>query len=83
MVNYPGQDEAQAVVDWFKGMNNVYLGSCEVSDQLREAFEKAESIRRSEWERIFGDNSPWNHKGNGKSLSLVWDDDKAKRLGID
>ena len=82
MVNYPRQDEAQAVVDWFKGMNHVYLGSCEISDQLKEAFEKAESIRRSEWKRIFGDDSPWSHKGNGKSLSLVWDDDKAKRLGI-
>ena len=83
MVNYPGQDEAQAAIDWFKGTNNVYMTSCDISDQLREAFEKAETIRQSECERIFGDNSPWNHKGDGQSLSLVWDDDKAKRLGID
>ena len=82
MVNYPNQEEAQAMIDWLDGVNKVNTGLAGISDQLQAAFAKAESTRRSEWRRIFGDNSPWRVVPNGNSYSLKWDEDKAKRLGI-
>ena len=78
----PKQDDAQYMIDWFKSMDHAYKGSCDISEQLRNVFEISASTRQSEWQRMFGENSPWSFKGNGKSLSLVWDDDKAKRLGF-
>ena len=77
---YPTQDDADAMNDWYNAMNNVYIGA---SPQLvRKAFDKAEKIRTTLHTKIFGDNSPWSLKRNGNKTTVVWDKDKAKRLGI-
>ena len=82
MVTYPSREEAQAMIDWLDGINRVNTGLAGISDQLQEAFKKAESARRGEWDRIFGDNSPWRVVANRNSYSLKWDEDKANRLNI-
>ena len=82
MVNYPSQEEAQAMIDWLDGISRVNTGLAGISDQLQEVFKKAESARRGEWDRIFGGNSPWRVVPKGNSFSLKWDEDKANRLNI-
>ena len=45
MSNYPNQDEAQAMLEWFNGTQRVNTGYAGISEQLQEAFKQAESIR--------------------------------------
>lgn len=82
MSDYPNQDEAQAMLDWFNGAQRVNTGYAGISEQLQEAFKQAESIRENEWQRIFGDNSPWRAVSNGNIYTLEWDEDKASRLNL-
>lgn len=81
--DYPRQDEAQALIEWTNAVNDVYLSSCDISEIFQKKFKRADKIRQSLWERVFGVNSPWSvtTKKNRK-LTFYWNDDKAKKIGL-
>lgn len=80
--NYPSREEAEVCIEWFKSVDGVMWGADDISDGLKKAFEKSEHIRQTEWRRVFGDDSPWRCGGDIGSPKLIWDDDKARRLGV-
>ena len=85
-IEYPTQDEAQMMVDWYNSMHFVYTDSSDISDEYKEAWKKADDIRISLWTKTFGTDSPWrmNLKRNLRSTKgvLVWDKEKAEVLGL-
>ncbi len=81
--NYPRQDEAQALIEWTNAVNEVYLSSCDISELFQRKFNRADKIRQSLWKRVFGDRSPWSVKvRKNRKVTFYWNDDKAKKLGL-
>ena len=79
-VKYPTQDEAEAMVDWTNKSNSVYFGGA--TQEIRNAFNKCEDIRLKQWNRVFGDGSPWVAVRKGSKLVTKWDKTKAENLGL-
>lgn len=83
---YPSQDEAQMMADWWYGINHVYTGSSDIRPETKQVFENTEKLRTALHAQIFGVNSPWSchvkRLKSGDKLVVYWDNDKATRLGL-
>jgi len=78
---YPSQYDAEIYAEWFDFVNGLSFGG--VSPEVKDAFDKANKIRMSLHDKIFGDKSPWAMKRAGSKVKVVWDKNKAKNLGLD
>ena len=84
MSSYPTQQEVDFMVEWWERMNGLGMsaGFMDSDSVVKALYEKAESDRANEWQRIFGENSPWRADVHGKTLKASWDNNKAVRLGV-
>jgi hypothetical protein len=81
MRKYPSQYDAEFMLEWFEANNNIWTGCSNV--KLRDAFKKADDIRRKLHDKIFGDKSPWTIERTRRGKRVVkWDDQKAKAMGL-
>ena len=81
--DYPTQDDAEFMADWFNGVNDLFGMSGTVTNVgLLKAWNASEMKRREIHGEIFGDKSPWSIKRSGRNAKVVWDKDKAVRLGV-
>lgn len=78
--NYPSQEDAEAMAEWFNLMNEHYSGAA--SNEVKSAINKAESIRIKLHKKIFNDKSPWAIMSRRGKAEVVWDKDKAEALGL-
>ena len=82
MVNYPREDEVKEMIKWYEGVDKVSMSSCDIGEELKKTFELTEQARAQQWDRIFGDQSPWRaFRTNSGKIGYNWDDDKASSLG--
>ena len=79
---YPTQDDAEFLVEFYNFLNNVSVSGSTIGKKI---VDKCYTISRKEWDRVFGENSPWSTKKNLKNwkVRVVWDSEKAKRLGLE
>lgn len=77
---YPNQYAAEAMVEWMAAMNSLSLSGVDAS--VRDAVNKCENIRTNLHSQIFGEKSPWSMQRKGNKFVVVWDKDKAKKLGL-
>lgn len=76
---YPSQYEAESLLDWSNATGGLSFGG---APEVKKAFDKAEKIRQDVWQKIFSDKSPWSVKASGKKAKVIWDPNKAKKLGL-
>ena len=76
---YPSQEDAEAMLEWYKAVNGVYFGGAR---EARKAFEKADDIRIKAHMEIFGNKSPWSIERKGRKAEVVWNNNKAEALGL-
>ena len=85
--NYPRQDEAQMLADWWSAISTIYPSSSDINEETRNAFNKAEEIRIELHRKVFGSDSPWSarikHLRSGNKMEIYWDDNKARSLGLE
>jgi hypothetical protein len=80
-VKYPTQEDAQFLVDYRNFLNNALIAGSSVGSKI---VNKSYEISQKEFDRVFGDESPWALKKNNSNykFEIKWDDEKAKRLGL-
>ena len=80
-VNYPSQYEVEFLVEWTTAVN--YLSSGTISGSpIKQAFEKADQERMDVGDYAFGNSSPWSVKNMRNKPKVYWNNEKAKRLGL-
>lgn len=77
-VNYPTQEDAEAVLELVNALNNISFST--TSKMVSEKFRQIEEIRRDLVGVVVGDNSPWSFKRSGNKIKLIWDKEKAKNI---
>ena len=82
-VKYPSQDEAEALLKWSKALEPLGM-SFGGAPMVNKSFNKAEKARKENWDKIFGNKSPWKIviKSGGKRF-VEWDKYKAEQLGLE
>lgn len=79
---YPSQYDAE----FMERVREVFSGLLHggESAEIRKMVDEMDKIRAKDWFKYFGDESPWKVERlkSGKH-KVVWDDSKAKKLGLD
>jgi hypothetical protein len=78
-VSYPSQYDAETMLEWWSAMEKISGGE---SKEVRSAINECENIRFKVHQKIFGDKSPWSIKFKGSKKEVIWDNDKADKLGL-
>jgi len=76
---YPSQDDAEFMEELTNALDYIYTGDSALG---KDMMNKLNKIRLSKWDIVFGDKSPWATKRGKKGIVVVYDKDKAKKLGL-
>jgi hypothetical protein len=75
---YPTQEDAEFLADFRNFLNSVSTaGSSIASDIINKCY----TMLQKDWDKTFGDKSPWSLKrGSNNKFKVAWDDKKAKDI---
>lgn len=79
-VKYPPQYDAEYLIEYTQAVQGLSAGG--LSPQMQKLHQKIQSIHQKEWQRVFGDKSPWSVKLGGRKPKVIWDKFKAEKLGL-
>lgn len=82
MRKYPSQYDAQVLLD-IMNAKGVYTGAATGAfRKLGEDFNSMPKNWGKLYDKAFGEKSPWTYETNKAVRTIVWDKDKAEKLGI-
>jgi hypothetical protein len=69
---YPTQQDAEYLVNYVHGIRGLSTGG--LSSQITKLHNKIVTIHQKEWNRVFGDDSPWavRYVGNKGKAEVYW-----------
>lgn len=79
-VKYPSQYDAEAMVELWNALEKVGGGG--IGKDVRDLINKIQNLRTNLHSTIFGEKSPWRVEFKGNKKKVVWDKDKAIKIGL-
>lgn len=83
--DFPNQNTVEFVAEFMSHMNLINkqkTGNAGFDSKVKSIFKKIDELGYEMWNIAFDDDSPWAANPKGKKIKVVWDKNKAKKLGI-